>query len=158
MAGSLAADPVSSPDVQPNCGGRSPRWAAGIKEVSLENDLYPSALMRTHTRGLPITQSMAAAVLPPAASCSTFSSSVRLTGGLVACFLSFLWPPQAWGGNQNRTPSQNVPWLQWMNPTWLIKVMPRERGRRRQWHPTPVLLPGKSHGRRSLVGCSPWGR
>ena len=28
---------------------------------------------------------------------------------------------------------------------------------RRQWHPTPVLLPGKSHGRRSLVGCGPWG-
>ena len=32
------------------------------------------------------------------------------------------------------------------NPAW-----------RRQWHPTPVLLSGKSHGRRSLVGCSPWG-
>ena len=30
--------------------------------------------------------------------------------------------------------------------------------RRRQWHPTPVLLPGKSHGWRSRVGCSPWGR
>ena len=29
---------------------------------------------------------------------------------------------------------------------------------RRQWHPTTVLLPGKSHGRRSLVGCSPCGR
>ena len=28
----------------------------------------------------------------------------------------------------------------------------------RQWHPTPVLLPGKSHGWRSLVVCSPWGR
>ena len=28
---------------------------------------------------------------------------------------------------------------------------------RRQWHPTPVLLPGKSHGWRSLEGCSPWG-
>ena len=28
---------------------------------------------------------------------------------------------------------------------------------RRQWHPTPVLLPGKSHGWRSLVGCSLWG-
>ena len=27
-----------------------------------------------------------------------------------------------------------------------------------EWHPTPVLLPGKSHGRRSLVGYSPWGR
>ena len=33
-----------------------------------------------------------------------------------------------------------------------------ERSWRRQWHPTPVLLPGKSHGRRSLVGYSPWGR
>ena len=29
---------------------------------------------------------------------------------------------------------------------------------RRQWHPTPLLLPGKSHGPRSLVGCRPWGR
>ena len=30
--------------------------------------------------------------------------------------------------------------------------------RRRRWHPIPVLLPGKSHGQRSLVGCGPWGR
>ena len=29
---------------------------------------------------------------------------------------------------------------------------------RRKWHPTPALLPGKSHGRRSLVGYSPWAR
>ena len=29
---------------------------------------------------------------------------------------------------------------------------------RGQWQPTPVLLPGKSHGWRSLVGCSPLGR
>ena len=29
---------------------------------------------------------------------------------------------------------------------------------RRQWHPPPELLPGNSHGRRSLVGYSPWGR
>ena len=34
----------------------------------------------------------------------------------------------------------------WVRPRW-----------RRRWHPTPVLLPGKSHRRRSLVGCSPWG-
>ena len=33
----------------------------------------------------------------------------------------------------------------------------RVKNWRRQWHPTPVLLPGKSHGWRSLVGCSPWG-
>ena len=28
---------------------------------------------------------------------------------------------------------------------------------RRKWQPIPVLLPGKSHGQRSVVGCSPWG-
>jgi len=33
-----------------------------------------------------------------------------------------------------------------------------EAFRRRQWQPTPVLLPGKSIGQRSLGGCSPWGR
>ena len=39
------------------------------------------------------------------------------------------------------------------------RVLPpdSEVWQRRQWHPTPVLLPGKSHGWRSLVGCSPWG-
>ena len=34
----------------------------------------------------------------------------------------------------------------------------QRRARRRPWHPTPVLLPGKSRGWRSLEGCSPWGR
>ena len=29
---------------------------------------------------------------------------------------------------------------------------------RRKWQPTPVFLPGESHGQRSLVGCRPWGR
>ena len=28
---------------------------------------------------------------------------------------------------------------------------------RRKWQPTPVFLPGESHGQRSLVGYSPWG-
>ena len=32
------------------------------------------------------------------------------------------------------------------------------QNQRRRWHPTPVLLPGKSHRQRSLVGCGPWGR
>ena len=35
------------------------------------------------------------------------------------------------------------------------KERSKHLNRRRQWHPTPVLLPGKSNGRRSLVGCSP---
>ena len=29
---------------------------------------------------------------------------------------------------------------------------------RRKWQPTPVFLPGKPHGQRSLAGYSPWGR
>ena len=33
----------------------------------------------------------------------------------------------------------------------------RDQIQRRRWHRTPVLLPGKSHGWRNLVGCSPWG-
>ena len=37
-------------------------------------------------------------------------------------------------------------------------IMTYSCGRRRHWHPTPVLLPGKSHGWKSLVGCGPWGR
>ena len=50
-------------------------------------------------------------------------------------------------------------------PPWFLKQQVMEKDflagstpyGRRQWHPTPVLLPGKSHGWRSLVGCSPWG-
>ena len=34
---------------------------------------------------------------------------------------------------------------------------PRQHIGRRQWQPTPLLSPGKSHGQRSLVGCGPWG-
>ena len=48
-----------------------------------------------------------------------------------------------------RLDEQNYQQLQWeaVDLNW-----------RRRWHPTPVLWPGKSHGWRSLVGCSPWGR
>ena len=38
------------------------------------------------------------------------------------------------------------------------KRMLEAGGWRRRWHLTPLLLPGKSHGWRSLVGCSLWGR
>ena len=38
-----------------------------------------------------------------------------------------------------------------------VFMLINNKKQRRQWHPTPVLLPGKSNGRRSLVGCSPWG-
>ena len=52
------------------------------------------------------------------------------------------WDMMEWREGTLQGPAQNKPTL---NRSW-------------QWYPTPVLLPGKSHGRRSLVGCSPWGR
>ena len=42
--------------------------------------------------------------------------------------------------------------------TQLLNCLHFTQSRRRQWQPTPVLLHGKSHGWRSLVGFSPWGR
>ena len=41
---------------------------------------------------------------------------------------------------------------------WAPKSLQKVTEARRQWHPTPVLLPGKFHGWRNLVGCNPWGR
>ena len=60
-------------------------------------------------------------------------------------------------------PGAGALWTTWMRQTKVChknEMITRcvTRIWRRQWHPTPVLLPGKSHGWRSLVGCSPWGR
>ena len=44
-----------------------------------------------------------------------------------------------------------------MRETW-VRSLGREDPRRRKWQPTPVFLPGESHGRRSLVGYGPRGR
>ena len=64
-----------------------------------------------------------------------------------ACLITSLtfgrWPEPVWTANKLQALSGALHW-------WYC--------RRRQWHPTPVLLPGKSHGWRRLVGCSPWGR
>ena len=66
--------------------------------------------------------------------------------------------------NLIRTPSRFYCWSWWWEiklerQTWQeLNAFSLKKAWRRQWHPTPVLLPGKSHGQRSLVGCSPWGR
>ena len=41
----------------------------------------------------------------------------------------------------------------------VIRVMSifKNKAWRRKWKPTPVFLPGESHGRRDLAGYSPWG-
>ena len=55
-------------------------------------------------------------------------------------------------------PSPFPRWLSGKESTCNSRDANQEIPRRRQWHPTPVPLPGKSHGWRSLEGCSPWGR
>ena len=57
-------------------------------------------------------------------------------------------------------PECNTVWGRLLDPQEFVIdfKMPLCLSGRRQWHPTPVLLPGQSHGWRSLVGCSPWGR
>ena len=57
-----------------------------------------------------------------------------------------------------RSSSLNIPHIKIFFTYWWLFIKLLWTYRRRQWHPTPVLLPGKSHGWRSLVGCSPWGR
>ena len=54
------------------------------------------------------------------------------------------------------TVAQRLKHLPGMLETW-VQFLGREDPWRRKWQPTPVLLPGESHGRRSLVGYSPWG-
>ena len=53
------------------------------------------------------------------------------------------------------TPTKGKHYPDLYHQTLILPVL--ELHWRRQWHPTPVFLPGESHGWRSLVGCSPWG-
>ena len=43
-----------------------------------------------------------------------------------------------------------------MQETW-VRLLGWDDPWRREWKPTPVILPGEFHGQRKLVGCSPWG-
>ena len=53
--------------------------------------------------------------------------------------------------------AQRVKCLPGMQKT-RVRSLGREDPLEKEWQPTPVLLPGESHGRRSLVGYNPWGR
>ena len=45
-------------------------------------------------------------------------------------------------------------WETWVQSLGWEDLLEKEM----KWQPTPVFLPGKSHGQRNLVGYSPWGR
>ena len=52
---------------------------------------------------------------------------------------------------------KNLP-MQEMQETWVRSLGQEDPPQRKKRYPTPVFLPGKSHGQGSLVGYSPWGR
>ena len=52
---------------------------------------------------------------------------------------------------------KNLPAMQETHET-VVRSLCQKIPWRRAWQPTPVFLPGDSHGQRSLVGYSPWGR
>ena len=61
-----------------------------------------------------------------------------------------------WRGFPSGSVGKNPPAVQELQETW-VRSLGGEDPWRRQWQPTPVFLPGESHGQRSLVGYSPWG-
>ena len=70
--------------------------------------------------------------------------------------LCIRWP-KYWSFSFSIIPSKEIP-IRLTQMEMTDMETPSKISQRRQWHPTPVPLPGKSHGQRSLVGCSPWGR
>ena len=67
-------------------------------------------------------------------------------GGLACC--------DSWG----REESDTTEWLNWTEKTDTLTLSNSAEPKQDLiWQPTPVLSPGKSHGWRILVGCSPWG-
>ena len=59
--------------------------------------------------------------------------------------------------NHRLTTDTRSGYRHWVGSAEALLMLLKKQWWIRQWHPTPVLLPGKSHGQRSLVGCSPWG-
>ena len=69
-----------------------------------------------------------------------------LLENIVPCTLVCLWEEVSWEASY-------VAILDWTLPSYSNKDYSIISPWRRQWHPTPVLLPGKSYGRRGLVDC-----
>ena len=78
---------------------------------------------------------------------------IRVRTATIAPLLSLVWTAGSIHSYYYLTKTIRTSWI----PPRVLSIS-SELSERRQWHPTPVFLPGKSHGWRSLVGCSPWVR
>ena len=82
-------------------------------------------------------------------------STLPWTAGETTVLPRSLWLEQAQAGDTSK--SNELQLLELGTGFLLSLGVTKPVEQRRQWHPTPVPLLGKPHGRRSLVGCSPWG-
>ena len=83
-------------------------------------------------------------------------AAVLLADGQYSAVLpTYLFPPK--GAFVDRGDSRQCQPTLATYETW-FRPLGREDPWRKAWQPTPVLLPGESHGQRSLAGCRPWGR
>ena len=84
--------------------------------------------------------------------------SPRNVSQLITCYLGRVQPILSLGRFQlglSLSSSLSL-FLNWSMRKTRVQSLGRE-DLRRKWQPTPVFLPGKSHGQRNLVGYSPWG-
>ena len=96
------------------------------------------------------------------------SSSCCILSSLIPLFPLFIVPNLIPSPNLpfKYLPTRGFPMVKWQSPPasagdnrrWRFNPWVRKIPWRRKWQPTPVFLPGKSHGQRSLAGYSPWGR
>ena len=122
----------------------NPMWTAGpsrcLNTDSVQSvwTLWAFEVLDVIPGGLVRWQEFWILTLPPF-SCLTLDKSLYLSG--------FFFPPHFQSVDSKSTGDMSCSFDPWVGETpW-----------RRKWQPTPVFLPGKSHGQRSLVGYSPWG-
>ena len=148
-----------------------------VQSLSLVR-LFATPWIAAHQASLSITNSRRSLRLTSIESFSSCPQSLPSSGSFPMSQL-FAWGSQSTGISALvSSPSKEHPglisfrmdWLDLLTVQGTLKSLLQHHSskasilqcsaffQRRQWHPTPVLLPGESHGWRSLVGCSPWGR
>ena len=117
-----------------------------VSSVTLRVWLFAIPWPITHQASLSITNSRS---LPKLMSIKLVMTSNHLTLSRPLLLLPSIFPSIRVFSNES---ALHMRWPKYWS--FSFSISPSQR---KQWHPTPVFLPGKSHGWRSLEGYSPWG-
>ena len=129
----------------------------------------PSPTPRVHSNSCPLSPWCHSAISSFVVPFSSCSESLPASGSFPMSQF-FAWGGQSTGVSpsapvlpMNTQDWSPLEWTSWVSlqSKGLSRVFSNTTVQKHQFfstqHPLPVLLPGKSHGWRSLVGCSPWG-